>query len=100
QPYEPQLVIATDIDRPPGVTMWRNGARASTRRRSAASAADSAVANPRNNTAPGARYCGNSIPASGSNRSPLISRGIVEDDAERLALPRRTRLTPCRILTR
>ena len=44
-PTAPQLVIATDIRWPPGVTMWRNGAISTTRRRAVTHGASKRRAN-------------------------------------------------------
>jgi NAD(P)-dependent dehydrogenase (short-subunit alcohol dehydrogenase family) len=54
QPAAPQLVIATDISKPPGVTMCRNGAWAAIASIAASSARSRFLAKPRNTVAPGA----------------------------------------------
>src|SRR5512134_1540546 len=77
---------------PPGVTMWRNGACAITSCSAARSAASSDRAKPRSTTAPGPNCsCRDSTSPSSSNRSFVIqapSRRIVEDDPQRVAMPR------------
>jgi hypothetical protein len=55
-PYGPQFVIATDMRKPPGVTMWRNGARATTSCNAASSSASDEAAKRGNTTAPGANH--------------------------------------------
>ena len=70
QPAEPQLVIATDISKPPGVTMCRNGACSVISSMAASSAESRFRANPRNTVAPGASA---SFPPSASNRLCCIA---------------------------
>ena len=86
QPAAPQLVIATDIWRPPGVSILRNGALAATSATAETSAPACARARPRNKNAPSASnarpVCGGSLL---SNRSMASPGG--GDAACRAALP-------------
>src|SRR5947209_10751412 len=82
----PQLLIATDIAKPPGVTMWRNGEEPSTPSSPASSSAPTARAKPPSSTAPGpsatVRGPGSGSPSDGGS----VSGGIVEDHPERMAM--------------
>ena len=53
-PELPQFVMATDIRKPPGVIMCRNGAAAATSRTACTSQTSSRSASPRSSTAPSA----------------------------------------------
>src|SRR5690349_6843990 len=60
---------------PPGVTMWRNGARSTTRHSAATRRSPKGCANPRKTIAPGAS---GTTPRSGSNRSSIMPRPPAE----------------------
>ena len=81
QPAAPQLVIATDIVKPPGVVMRRGGAASCTARTAAAMAGSHAK--PGSSTAP-SQMRSSSGRSSEANRSP--SGGVMEDHAQGEAL--------------
>jgi hypothetical protein len=77
------LVIATDISNPQGVTMWRNGALATTASSAARSDAATGSALPRSRTAPGPSSCRPDSSVSPSNRSGVAaSRDIDRADRD------------------
>src|SRR5260370_38198715 len=82
--------MATDIRKPPGVTMWRNGACSITLL-SAMSEASSGNAKPRSKTAPGPRSSFKYSISVTLSKSPIsihTLRGIVEDDASGISVSR------------
>src|SRR5580692_7957735 len=83
--------MATDIRKPPGVTMWRNGACSTTFCSAVRSKASSGNAKPGSKTAPGPRSCLQHPISATLSKSPIRIHallGIVEDDTSGISASR------------
>src|SRR5207247_659214 len=83
-----QLVIATDMRKPPGVTIWRNGALVVMSCNAAKMSVSFDSAKPRNTTAPGHNSSRQVRPCSASpnkfNVIDVFSDRIMENDSRRV----------------
>src|SRR5215213_4178038 len=79
--------MATDMVKPPGVIMWRNGEMLRTSRRAASKARSDGLANPPNKTAPGPSTRSRAGRSANSSCG-AGSCGIVENDPKSMTMTR------------